>query len=230
MQGEHKSRSYLFLISYLLLGYLSFQLHEIGHYKMARVFGLETFFGFNRWQILSESSQFQKLAISVAGPLMTLFLAFFGLALVYRSTDVLLKRIGFMLAIFNSLMALIPNLMFFSWSGDLTWVSYYTGIPEYSIRIPFILIYLATLLLVFKKAEKEFRCAKYIVILFFITIAIIALNFILDLIVWEWKKASLLFQPLFGISAVVILTDVFAFLAFVYVMLVYKRVESDYSV
>ncbi len=172
------------------------------------------------------ASQFQRLAISIAGPLMTLFLAFLGLVLVYRLTDVFWRRIGFMMAIFNSLMALIPNLMFFNWSGDLT-CSYYARIPEYSIRMPSILFYLATLLLVFKKVEKELRGAKYIVILFFMTIAIIALNFTMDRIVW--KKASPLFQPLFGISVVVILTDVFAFLALVYVMLVYKRSESDYS-
>jgi hypothetical protein len=188
---------------------------------MAWVFGLETFFGFNRWQILSEANQFERLAVSIAGPSMTFFLAFFGLILVYRSTDALLRRIGFMLATFNSLMVLIPN--FFIWSGDLTWIAFYTGTPEYAIRVPFMLFYLAILLLVFRRAER--LRISYVFKLVLIAILVIAVNFIADQIVWG-QKADLLFQPLFGVSAIVVLTNILAFIAFVYVMLIYKGVES----
>jgi|GEM_PF-2175909 len=215
-----KPRPYLFPLSYSLLGHLSLQLHEIAHYKMARLFGLETFFSFNRWQILSEANQFERLAVSIAGPSMTFFLALFGLVLVYRSTDVTSKRIGFMLATFNSLMALIPN--FFSWTGDLTWIRVYTGAPEYAIRLSVVFSYLTVLLLAFRKTEK--LSIVYVSTLIFLTILVIALNFIADQIVWG-QKTGLLFQPLFGISAIVVLTNILAFIAFVYVMVVYRRVE-----
>ena len=169
---------------------------------------------------LSWRERASAVAISMAGPLMTFFLALFGLILVYRSKSLFWRRIGFMLAIFNSLMAVIPNLMFFSWSGDLSWISYHTGIQEYSIRIPLTLFYLAVLMVVFKRENlRVVEC----VFIFFMTIVVIALNFIMDLVLWNESSVSIssmsgvsnpLFKPFFGIAFAVVLSDVFAFVAF----------------
>lgn len=114
---------------YLLLGYVSTQLHEFAHYGATRISGLDFLLGFNRWQILSESNQWQRLTVSLAGPLMTFILVFTRLLLVYFGGSVFWRRSGFLLAVFNSWITLIPHLMFFRWSGDESWISFYLGVP-----------------------------------------------------------------------------------------------------
>jgi|Deesub1362A_J573_1020465.scaffolds.fasta_scaffold04504_4 hypothetical protein len=209
--------SRLLLLVYLLLGYISAQLHEIGHWGAAKFLGIDFLLGFNRWQILSESSKWQRLAITTAGPLMTLFLVVIGLVIVYRMKDLFSKRIGFLLVIFNSWIALIPHLMFFKWSGDETWITYYLNVPEYLVRVPLILFYFVALFLGFKKGESDFRNSKWIVALFLLPIGVMALLYAVDIFAWaEVGQGNFMFQPLFGIQTVVLAMNTLITLLFLY--------------
>ena len=145
------------VILYMLIWYLSVQLHEAGHCGTAKLLDLDFYLGFNRWAIVGPGSDWQKPAAAAAGPLVTLILAVIGLVLAYRGQGKLERRIGILLITGNSMTALLNHFLYFvsGSQGDERWIAYHLQVPELLVRMPFIVFYLIALFLGFKTEEAE---------------------------------------------------------------------------
>ena len=88
---------------YLLLGYVSWQLHEIGYWLVAEALGGKIVMGFDRWCLIS--LQGSLWVVLAAGPLTTLLLALIGLVLLTRRGSAA-EEVGFFLAFFNTVFGL----------------------------------------------------------------------------------------------------------------------------
>ncbi len=84
---------------YLLLGYISWQLHEIGYWLLAKAFGGKIVMGFDRWCLIQPPRLLW--AVLAAGPLTTLLLALISFVLLTRRGSAA-EEVGFSLAFFNS--------------------------------------------------------------------------------------------------------------------------------
>ena len=202
------SKHYLFWV-YGLLVYLSAQLHEIGHWLMATLLGLNFALGFNRWQILSEATTYQKLAVLTAGPVVTLALIIAGFLVLLRMEFAAAKRIGPMLIISNSLMILIPNLisLFSGGFGDIGWIAFYLATPQYALKVPLVLALIMTTIAGIKELEPEMKETGCLLGLFFIPVLVMAAVVLLDRVTWySYENGELLF-PIWGISALTLLAN-----------------------
>jgi len=228
MMSEKKRLGGRLVALYLLIWYLSVQLHEAGHYGVAKLLGLGFCLGFNRWSIVGPGSDWQKLATAAAGPLVTLALAAIGLLLVYRRPGKIESRIGILLITGNSVTALLNHLLYFvsGSQGDERWIAHYLEAPEALVRAPFVVFYIAALFLGFKAGEAGLRKPKWIGILFLLPMALSGAVAGLDVLAWdEMKQGGFLFQPVGGILAIVLIVNVLAVLALLYTL--YKVKEAS---
>ena len=214
------------LILYSLIWYLSVQLHEAAHWGTAKLLGLDFFLGFNRWTTAGSGSDWQRLAAAAAGPIMTLALVIVGLVLVYRQQERLGKRIGVLLVAGNSVTALVNHLLYFirGSQGDERWIAQHLQVPEVLVRTPFIVFYLVALVLGFKTGEASFRKPKWVVSLLLLPMGLSGLLVALDVLAWNgMEQGNALFQPIGGISAMVLVVNALAVLGLVYTLTRGKR-------
>jgi uncharacterized membrane protein len=68
-----------FIGLFLLTGYISSQLHELGHWLAAMFLNANIVLGFNRWEILFSPGEGSTMVILAAGPIMSLLLLLSGL-------------------------------------------------------------------------------------------------------------------------------------------------------
>ena len=202
-------------ILYVLVTYISWQLHELGHWTACKILGIDAIFGFNVWKILNNHN-FSMLAI-IAGPLTNLILAVIGLVLLYFVDSLLIARIGLFLLISNSLIdigsALISVkhvVVYHSLCSEPTWklilspiflILLYMGVRMYreklSLRILFIMAILTAIL------------------------GIVAIS--IDTITWSCiEHGVLICSPIAGISTIVIIVNIVVTILTIIYILVYR--------
>ncbi|MCF2138361.1 MAG: hypothetical protein K9W43_14105 [Candidatus Thorarchaeota archaeon] len=211
-----QTRQYFMFGLYLLLGYLSTQLHELGHWSAATVLGETFLLGFDRWQITSGSDAGHSVAILAAGPLTTLVLIVMGLVIARHVHDAYIKWVGLAVALFNSWFALVPQVvaLLFGGMGDEGWISYYLGIPQYVIRLPLVLGLVAALFVGLRMFAHTIPTSRLTFAgLFVIPLVVIGLIVVIDRLVWVDYHEGLLLFPFFGISAVTVLVNIVLFVA-----------------
>ena len=219
--SDEKNLSGRLVILYSLIWYLSAQLHEAGHWGTAQLLGLDFLLGFNQWTTTGSGSDWQGLAVAAAGPLVTLVLAVIGLVLVYRQQERFGKRIGVLLIVGNSVTALVNHLLYFirGSQGDERWIAQYLQVPEMLVRTPFIVFYLVALFLGFRTGEASFRKPKWVGGLLLLPMGLSGLVAALDVLAWnEMEQSNVLFQPIGGISAMVLIVNALAVLGLVYTL------------
>jgi hypothetical protein len=194
---------------YALLVYFSAQLHELGHWFMATLLGLKFAMGFNRWQILSEATVNQKLAVLAAGPAITLAIIITGFWMFRYMESTLPKTIGLLLVISNSLMIFIPNSisLISGGMGDVGWIAFYLATPQNIIKIILVLTMLATTIAGVIGLEPEMKRVKWLMGLFFTPVAVMGVIVLLDRIAWYSYESGELFLPVWGISALTLLVN-----------------------
>lgn len=227
VRNESKPCEYNLLGLYALLVYLSAQLHEMGHWLMATLLGLKFALGFNLWQIISEANIGQKLAVLAAGPAITLAFIAVGFLMFYYMRDVVLKRIGLLLVISNSLMVLIYNLLSLltGGMGDSGWIALYLGLPQYAMKLPLVLVSAVAMIAGFRRVEPEMKRVKWTLGLFIVLALVMGLIVLLDKLVWRSYEHRELLFPIWGTSAIILLTN--SFLLTILIVFLWK--ESIYS-
>ncbi len=230
--GESFHRHQHFMLGlYLLLGYISTQLHELGHWSMATASGASFILGFNRWQIVSATDSGQSVAILAAGPLTTLVLIAAGLAVAHLAHESMVRWMGLAVALFNSWFALFPQILalLFGGMGDEGWISYYLGVPQYVIRLPVVAVLVAAMFVGFRMLMLEVTTNKWIIGGLFVTpLFITGLIVLLDRLVWLDYGEGVLLLPLFGISAVTVVVNI-SLLALTFVLFWRATRQGDYD-
>lgn len=196
------ARRYLVMTS-VLAAYLSTQVHEAGHWIVAQVLRLEFTLGFNRWQLAQETASGEKIAVLMAGPLATLALALSGVLVAYLAQGSFLQRLGLLLALFNSLLALIPYLLnpLTGMRGDEGWIAIELGLPEYAVRLPLGLAFAAVAVGALIKAQGWPGRVRFFSGALALVLVMMPLLVLLDRVVWfQMEHGSPLFAPIGGIS------------------------------
>ncbi len=203
-------------VLYVLITYVSWQLHELGHWFACRITGVEAIFGFNEWKIVSAKGP--VVFAVAAGPLTTLLLAFTGFAL-FTHRSLLVKRVGLLLLVSNSLIGI---------GGALTSARYailhpdlYTSEPIWKLMLCPILI--AALLLGLKLYTERIPL-RSLGVMALITACIGFAAIPVDGMLWSCiEQGNPACMPLAGISMPVIAADTIAAAATALLMLRYKH-------
>ncbi len=195
---------------YLMIGYLSTQLHELGHWVVATVSGMEFILGFNRWQIMSQVNEGQVIAVLAAGPTVTVGLVLLGLAILHSSRANGLRRSGMFLIVYNSFLRLgnyIGSLG--SLTSDEGWVALALGLPLHTLQLPLAVFFVVASYFGLRKLEgspgSRAVAVSYMLIL---SLAVVGLIYALDVAAWTTMAAgNPFFLPFHGIMAAVVLVD-----------------------
>ena len=180
--------------------------------------------GFNKWQILSSPGEGATMLILAAGPVVSILLASFGIALLYRSKRPFSRLTGLSLAIFNPLIIIGSVVL-----GSLAGATYNFGASEHPWKL-LLLPAFAVLLLFGLGSLREglVRTVKRGFILLALAVGVGLLILAIDeIIVWPGIEAGIsIFAPIFGISAPVILVNIVTFVGFA---LICKRGLAKYA-
>lgn len=207
---------------YLFLCYVSWQLHEIGHWLVAEALGGKIVMGFDRWCLIS--LQGPLWVVLAAGPLTTLLLALIGLVLLtWRGSTA--EEVGFSLAFFNSVFGL----------SSLAW-----GLATNPTHLDLLLSELAwkaasapllafVLALALRHLSKTFKAhrAKLVAELLALTIAINLVVEVLD--EWAWlgfEAGNPFFTTIHGFILPVVPVNAAAFSAFTALLMRYREKKS----
>ncbi len=199
---------------YVSIGYLSTQLHELGHWAMGISVGNPIILGFNRWLIDGSSDSAQSIGILAAGPLVTLMLIVIGFVVARFAHQSLTRWVGMSLVLFNSWFALVPQMtsLLFGGMGDEGWIAYYLGIPQFVIRVPLVIVLVTALLVMLRLSMQEISPNNWALVgLFVIPLIITGLIVLLDRMVWLSYEDGTIFAPIAGISAVTVILNALLF-------------------
>jgi hypothetical protein len=190
----------LFILSVLL----AHQLHELGHYAVARLQGADIVFEtFDRWEVLSPVAN--PLPILVAGNLVNLFLAYSGLTLVFRSKR--FKDLGFCLA-FSSAMFIVGNSvagLAGARVGDEKSIAAFLGVDPKIVYTFFLLVFLPPLIFAFQILEGR---AKQKFLKFTMLLALLSGTLAPVILIGEFKHlAPGLFSLVGGLPVAMILLN-----------------------
>ncbi len=203
------------VILYIFITYISWQLHELGHWFMCRIMGVEAIFGFNEWKIVSTKGAI--VFAVVAGPLTTLLLATIGFTLILHKL-ILVKRIGLLFAVSNSLINI---------GSALTSIRYAIRHPDLTtepiwklLLCPiFILILILSL-----KLYNEGLLFRSLMVMILITACIGLAAIPIDEILWSYiDQGNPICMPLAGISKPVIVTNTIVIITTVLFILKYRH-------
>ena len=228
-----------------LVRYLSVTLHEAGHWAVLTLFGRGPVWGLTglvqRWdapppdpngwvRITFEGSEgWLRMASApqstaewvlylAAGPAMSLLLAWAGCALLYRGRTPATRGLGLVLALVNSLGLLLFPLNYFLSNGDTAFIAYYLGISEAWVALPYELLRggaLVAALIRLRTWRTRFRWAMPAFLGYFLSMAMLfPLN---QAIRTGVAQGTLLFAPIAGWSAPVLVLDLVALGTFVMV-------------
>ena len=188
-------------ILYVLVTYISWQLHELGHWVACKVLGINAIFGFNVWKIVSSHGS-STLAIT-AGPLTNLILAVIGLVLMRRTGSLLVARLGLFLLISNSFMDIGAALasikhviVYHDWSSEPTW--------KFALTPVFLV-----LMYVGVKVYREKLRLRTLLIMAALTAALGIIAIPMDIVTWSCIEHKMsICSPVAGISAIVVVVNV----------------------
>lgn len=105
--SKHIDLTKHFLSVYLLSVLLAYLLHELAHYIVAQLQGIPIIVYFNRVSVSSQLTTATMLSVVIAGPLLSLVLAYSGIALLKWKN---FQDIGLSFALANSSLRLFPLL------------------------------------------------------------------------------------------------------------------------
>ncbi len=185
---------------YTLIAYISWQLHELGHWIACKVLGIDAIFGFNEWKIVSSYGPF-TLAI-VAGPLTNLILAVTGLALICFASS-LAARIGLFLLLSNT---------FIDIGAALVSIKHVVAYPSLQAEPTWKLVLIpafVALTYVGLKAYREKLRLRTLLVMAALTAVLAAASIPMDIATWSCIERGMpICSPVAGISAIVVVVNV----------------------
>ena len=192
---------------YLLTGYVSWQLHELGHWTAAKLLGADIVLGFDRWYVSRSPASLAPVLAS--GPLLTLLLALLGLLLL-SSRRPPFEMLGLSLSFFNPLLDLLSALTGVARSG----VTLDLGSSELVWKLLLAPAFIAVLILSLKVLKGRVASSTLFGLLA-LTLALSLSGTVIDRIAWQgFESGNPMFSPIYGIMAPVLFADGAAFAAF----------------
>ena len=228
------------LLLTLLIGYLSIQAHEAGHWTVLRVVGSQrTVMGFSRelrlnaelnqalhrglrlQEALQQLSEQRGTAESVAvllGALVVQFgLIVLGFLLLRRTHRVILQQTGLLLVLFNSLRVvgyLMRYLQGQPTRGDEHMLAFHLGVSEYAVTLPLGLAFAAALLAALREMQRFPTGTLLGWMVLFVGWGLLQGLPRIDDFVWrQMEQGHPLFQPVFGMALPVWVVNGLAILA-----------------
>ncbi|HEC35167.1 MAG TPA: hypothetical protein ENI39_01375 [Anaerolineae bacterium] len=230
----------LFLLV-ILLGFLGGQiLHESGHWAILQLFGRNPVMSFTGlvgrdeqpanpegwveftapdgeqvWLYLTSlpSSAVEWIVMSAAGPLAQLAVMIIGLLFAHFSRGGLLRGIGLLLALINSLGPMLYQIKstFVGAGGDEYLIAYYLGLPEYAITVPLALASAAGLVVGLWELDGWRRRLKWLAVLLIGYLPQGPLLMLANNITQtQVAMGNRFFQPVLGFSLPVVIVSGFA--------------------
>lgn len=224
-----------------LLGYLGGQmLHETGHWVILQLFGRDPVISFTGlvgsdhqpvspegwveftapngervWLHLTSlpSSSMEWVVMSAAGPLAQLAVMIIGLLFAHFSRGGLLRGIGLLLALINSLGPMLYQIKstFVGAGGDEYLIAYYLGLPEYAITVPLALASAAGLVVGLWELDGWRRRLKWLAVLLIGYLPQGPLLMLANNITQtQVAMGNRFFQPVLGFSLPVVIVSGFA--------------------
>ncbi len=221
--------TFRFALICALLYYLSAEIHETGHWLAAILLGANFALGFNRWEILSETTTSgQRLVILASGPATTLVLIAVGAILSIRLKQTVPHRISLLLLFYNSLLLLVSNLLGVlpSGMGDSGWMAYYLGVSKLVIILPFVLVAISAMILGLRMFPTDLKAAKPILLLVIVFGIIMGLIIVLDRLVWVSYETGQILFPVLGVSAITVIVNAALFILFL--LLIYLETSRNH--
>ena len=156
-----------FIYVFLICLVLSHILHELGHYFTALILGAEFIMYFQSWEVISPLTDTNILIITLAGPIITIILAYIGIFLAEKTEKY--KVFGISFAFSNSMIKMleyIPNLLNFYQGGDEYWIAQIIGMNEMAMYFLFFLILLPPLIYTILKSSKRLLINIFLLFLY----------------------------------------------------------------
>lgn len=165
---EHLNAARIFF--YLIVTYLIFQFHEMGHWLTAILFGQEFVVmpaGVLRTNS-EEASQLANVCIAGMGVVFSLIVSTIGILLLTRSEDRFWNRTGYFLGFVSSIGMVAYHIvgLFGSMGNDSGSVARHLNIPQPVVIIPVTLVFVLLSVITIRNVPKEYKGSDYSLVFF----------------------------------------------------------------
>jgi len=235
--NSHKIGFWQLFILALLLNFAAQLIHEAGHWAVYQAYGRGPVWGYigivqlwnstplqpEDWVKTSSSageqgwlrlaspvnSKLEELGAAAAGPLASLLAAVLGLFLLRQSKETATKLLGLMLSLVTSFVMSFYYLRSpLRAGGDEYGIAIQLGLSRFAIEIPFALAFLVCLILGLRELHTWKTRLQWLAIILLSGIPTgLALNYADGLVRAGVNLGNPLFQPVFGFSLPVLITD-----------------------
>jgi hypothetical protein len=182
----------------LFLSCISISIHEAGHWLAATLLGYQAYVTFSVTVV--NGSGWHLAIIAFAGPSTGIMIGIIGILLVLHSSNIVNSQIGYFLA-FNSAFGLLLSDFLCTLEVmvlDQQILAYYLGIPEITVRLPFVLLSLAILLIILQEKRAGFSHRKsFIIFPFLFLIGVISTSLLESFLITLFFMNSILAYPIF---------------------------------